>query len=91
MAESKVVFLMNQTSVPAGQAEDGENYAGDPNGEATRLPISAASGQGRTPMQSLPTAGGFCSTTSRTYQQHTLIDDPAQSSLIDHYHKRIAA
>ena len=42
MAESKVVFLMNQTSVPAGQAEDGENYAGDPNGEATRLPISAA-------------------------------------------------
>jgi len=26
-----------------------------------------------------------------TYQQYNLIDDPAQSSLIDHYHKRIAA
>jgi arylsulfatase A-like enzyme len=90
--ESEVVFLMNQTSLPPGQAEAGENGAGDPNGGGY-APPDFRGVRSRTHTYAVARDGRWVlfDNTKDPYQQHNLIDDPAQKSLIDHFDKLIVA
>jgi arylsulfatase A-like enzyme len=95
--ESEVVFLMNHDPVPQAEAQNGAKPAGaqnegaDPDGGGYHPPDFRGV-RSKTHTYAVARDGRWIlfDNVKDPYQQHNLIDDPAQKSLVDHFDKLIA-